>query len=367
MPVVTLKRKANDLDEKNIDTSVKKAGQESFTRDAAPAYKPKFSKKYTPAYTERDAKLAKFYSDLASEARDVRIQAATGLVRHCEQLGEKEREHILKILTRLVKGLCSSRKAARLGFFTALTETLRLTVGDNEEKTISVSELLELIKRNTIADGHASGQEKRDYLIGRMSSYSSIINSGILFRTPKPTSDFEAVFEALCIAAQETHWLREECGLNLCTAVRLAASAKCEAAYAENLIGILDSYKLSKTPEGVAVWLAVRTNYPEAQLPLNVWHHQDPLYKKSLPILTSVFKQTNAAAAAPETTEGKTVQPGSRQMAPNFAWDHIIASFIHSGGSRSEKQKKFRQFWIEVVDSKFSIPAAVVTHVTVFT
>lgn len=202
-------------------------------------------------------------------------------------------------------------------------------------------------------------QEKRDYLIGHMSSYSALVNSLILFKTPLPSSDYTAVIEALCIAAQGTHWLREECGLSLCTAVRLLAESKCDEQYAKALIDILCSHNLAKTPEGVAVWLAVRSKFPDAALPHNVWPHQDPLYKKSLSTLANVFKQTNAAAVKGDTSETKSVQAGSRQMTPNFAWDHVIASFIGSDGSKESKQKGLSQFWTEVVDSKASSGACV--------
>lgn len=195
-------------------------------------------------------------------------------------------------------------------------------------------------------------QEKRDYLIGRMSSYSSLINSEILFKAATPSSDYLATIEALCHAAQETHWLREECGLNLCTASRLLAKAKCDPEYATALINTLISNNLAKTPEGVAVWLTVKSSFPQLKLPQNVWPHQDPLYKKSLSGLANVFKQTNSAAAEGDSADSKTAKVGNRQLAPNFAWDHVLASFVGAEGSEGSKQKNFRQFWIEVVDSE---------------
>lgn len=159
MADTTLKRKAENLgDVSNVDASFKKSRQSCGEENG---FKRKSFGKYKPQYTERDAKLAKVYSDLASESKDVRIKAATDLVKHCEGLGEGLQEEealtdFTKIHTRLVKGLCSSRKAARLGFFTALTEVLRLTVGDG--RSTAVQEFLDLVANTTVPDAHAQGQ-----------------------------------------------------------------------------------------------------------------------------------------------------------------------------------------------------------------
>jgi len=184
-----------------------------------------------------------------------------------------------------------------------------------------------------------------------MASYGSLINSEILFETALPSADYTEVVKALCVTGQETQWLREECGLNLCMAVRLLARRKRSSDYAKALVEAVCSHNLAKTPEGVAVWLEVKTNFPVLPLPENIWPHQDPLYKKSLSTLANVFKQINTSSEG-DSSEVKIIQAGSRQSAPNFAWDLVLASFIKSEGSKNSKQKVFRQFWVEVVDSK---------------
>jgi len=161
MSAESLKRKADSLVVAGPEVPSKKSRQ-SFGQDTV--NKARFTSKHKLQYTDRDAKFAKYYSDLASEAKDVRIKAATDLVKHCEDLGNDERDDVTKIHTRLVKGLCSSRKAARLGFFTALTEVLRLTVGDG--KVTDISEFLALIHSTTVADSHAAGQVKPSFLSG---------------------------------------------------------------------------------------------------------------------------------------------------------------------------------------------------------
>ena len=63
--------------------------------------------------------LIEIYEDLASENGEVRLKAALRLL--STKYSDTELD---KILNRLFRGLCSSRKAARLGFSIALTEFL---------------------------------------------------------------------------------------------------------------------------------------------------------------------------------------------------------------------------------------------------
>lgn len=74
-------------------------------------------------YSEADKQLAQLYNDLSDEVKSTRIKAAAGLVR---ALKDAESTRLEEAITRLVKGLCSSRKASRSGFFVALIEVLSL-------------------------------------------------------------------------------------------------------------------------------------------------------------------------------------------------------------------------------------------------
>jgi DNA polymerase phi len=82
-------------------------------------------KKRKRQYTEQDLKLAKIYNDLADERTDIRIKAAKDFVTEFAPEREPSGALIEKSLTRLIRGLCSGRKAARPGFFIALSELLR--------------------------------------------------------------------------------------------------------------------------------------------------------------------------------------------------------------------------------------------------
>jgi len=71
-----------------------------------------------------DAKLATLYNDLSEDVKATRLRAAADLIR---TLADADQEALDKSLTRLIRGLCSSRKSARSGFSVALIEILKLT------------------------------------------------------------------------------------------------------------------------------------------------------------------------------------------------------------------------------------------------
>jgi len=108
-------------------------------------------------FTVQDSKLAKLYEELASEVSGARIKAAKDLLL---ELSNADQAVVKKSISRLIKGLCSSRKAARLGFFVALTELLRQSFDAKfQQKTaVGVDELIELVTRTTSVEGKASGQ-----------------------------------------------------------------------------------------------------------------------------------------------------------------------------------------------------------------
>ena len=109
-----------------------------------------------------DTQLVGVYEDLANENEEVRLKAAHNLLSRCSPESSPTGEEVLKILKRLIRGLCSGRKAARLGFSVALTELLIELLGptrtDVPNLDLSISELIGLLKDQTHIGGNVSGQ-----------------------------------------------------------------------------------------------------------------------------------------------------------------------------------------------------------------
>jgi len=118
-------------------------------------------------YTNEDARLAQLYSDLSDEVKATRLKAAAELVR---SLRDADPSRIEQALTRLIKGLCSSRKASRSGFFVALSEVLALA--KDVEASISSgpefdpSSLINKVESLTQPESTSSNQVSFAYPLG---------------------------------------------------------------------------------------------------------------------------------------------------------------------------------------------------------
>jgi len=106
-----------------------------------------------------DTKLVEIYEDLASEKDEIRLKAAQGLVSQFTPDNNPTDDQIKKALQRLFRGLCSPRKAARIGFSIALTEVLtQIFSVKREESQLSLEDALKLWETQTNATGGESGQ-----------------------------------------------------------------------------------------------------------------------------------------------------------------------------------------------------------------
>lgn len=91
------------------------------------------------------------YEDLASEDGGVRLKAGLQLLSTAYSDTELD-----KILSRLFRGLCSSRKAARIGFSIALTEFLARYTGPGCH--FSTDNICQILEERTEPTFGASGQ-----------------------------------------------------------------------------------------------------------------------------------------------------------------------------------------------------------------
>ena len=109
-----------------------------------------------------DTQLVEFYEDLASEDDQVRLRAAISLLATTSIDCRPSSEHLEKVLQRLMRGICSGRKAARLGFSVALTEFLAQQWSSGAEHVDGfnwgVSGVIQLLEDQTRVSGSISGQ-----------------------------------------------------------------------------------------------------------------------------------------------------------------------------------------------------------------
>lgn len=137
------------------------------------------SKKRPREATAPDTRLIEIYDDLANEDEEIRLKAAHALL---SQFSTKETtiEQQKTILKRLFRGLCSGRKAARLGFSVALTEFLsQVFLLHIDQQKIKASEIIDLLESQTAADGSMSGQV-RPFLVLAAFPRSNLIRMNVI-------------------------------------------------------------------------------------------------------------------------------------------------------------------------------------------
>lgn len=145
------------------------------------------AKKARHNYTEANAQTAKIFENLSSNDPGARLEAAQKLsqkysrnailksdLSHVEPDKEADKDQAVnfddlkQILSRLMRGLCSSRNSARHGFYVALTELCR-THADSQELR---PKILKLLTRSTTIDQGTSTQVYKANVI----SFGALLN-----------------------------------------------------------------------------------------------------------------------------------------------------------------------------------------------
>jgi DNA polymerase phi len=118
--------------------------------------------KRAKTYTEKDSQLAQIFDRLSHEVEKERFDAVRELLQVVSPEKSPEAPVVERIIRRLIRGLCSSRKAARLGFVIALSEVLRQTFDTKNETVLglglTVEQVVGLVVDSTKPDGDVGGQ-----------------------------------------------------------------------------------------------------------------------------------------------------------------------------------------------------------------
>lgn len=132
-------------------------------RDAGPVEKVEEAPAKRRRQTNEDqVKLSKLYADLAAEEDDVRLEAAKSIIVKFSPESKPAAKDVENALIRLIKGLCSQRKAARVGFSLTLTELLRQIFGakksEIEDLDLDVASIIKMVEEKTKAKGNVPGK-----------------------------------------------------------------------------------------------------------------------------------------------------------------------------------------------------------------
>lgn len=307
--------------------------------DAAVSESVHPSRKRRVEYSEADAQLATTYNDLADEVPAVRLKAAGTLLKNLSSKSPSQAQRVHEALERLIRGLCSGRKVARLGFSIALCELLRLAFDlayDRDASELRLSAVTAVVVRITQAEGKASGQEKREHLLGRRFALQAILQSNVAHISGVTDEEWTDFVRTVADLACQKAWLMTECGAMLYEYLETSEGKRLTQQRARSVVDALQQKRVLQTPEGVAIWLSLADGFAEV-LPVGVWHKKDPLAPKERLTLKKVLHVNS--------TDNDGSKSGTRQSQPSFAWRIIL-----SNASNRDRSDDFGHFWSDIVD-----------------
>lgn len=199
-------------------------------------------------------------------------------------------------------------------------------------------------------------KEERDHQFGKLFGAESIIKSGILFQSSTGVEAWSNILDIVYDLAKKKPWLREECGFIVFKSIPTLKGK--DLKYAQLIIDKLLAKGLSKTSQGVAIWIGVQAEFASIDLPTGVWHHEDPLNRKEISRLAKIMMEAPAATSPQNATESETTAKGYWTTKLQFAWDVILAELLDvqpqglQKNTKPAKRTKFVEFWEECIDSK---------------
>ncbi|KAK1757926.1 DNA polymerase V [Echria macrotheca] len=337
-----LNNDASSPSKKRTKTSEAKASTGSTTNKTKALDKAPFSER--PSVQDRKREL-ELYEQLGSEVESDRIAAGdviiTALLSGPQSVLER---HLGK---RLFRGLTSGRNASRLGFSIVITEILRQLFGDSDlagEKypDLTFDKLLGMLVEHTVTGGGSTGQEERDRYFGQLFGIYCFVRSGVLFSDKRR---WLSVLDMLIGLSQKKSWLRSSCGHEIVQAIPQMGKK-----LAERTLEKLASEGFAQTPEGIAIWIVARDQFPDIKVSNAPW--KDPLSATSLSSLPAVLKESGREPSN-EADSGSKIKHGGFSARPHFVWDIIAAHYLKLAGNGPDTAEQFKQFWKKVVDEGF--------------
>lgn len=129
-------------------------------------------------------------------------------------------------------------------------------------------------------------------------------------------------------------------------------------AYIQTVIDKLRSAGLAKTPEGVAIWIAIQKQFPSVTVPNGVWHNNTPLHQKEKSQLALILKEASVSELDVTESDARTTQRGSWSANVHFAWLVVITELLSQSGSKHtngfSQCLSFSEFWNNCVEGSIS-------------
>ncbi|GME83190.1 unnamed protein product [Ambrosiozyma monospora] len=225
------------------------------------------------------------YYRIASDLESERISSAAALIKELTNVdNEKEWNYALD---RLIKGLCSSRASARIGFSMCLGEILSILI--SEKKTYSIPQFLTDLdtKLSSALSNKNNGKNERALIFGELFGLQSLLNSGVVLTeiSKDQWRHYQIIVEKLVSLSLKKSWIRETC---FATIYKSLVEFSVFEKNPEVIVGVLklmEDAELSLTTEGLLMCLAIPFSQRGTvlkQAGCTHWKNGDPLARGNL-------------------------------------------------------------------------------------
>ncbi|KAG8691843.1 hypothetical protein FRC11_007809 [Ceratobasidium sp. 423] len=268
-------------------------------------------------------------------------------------------EDVKYALRRLIRGLASPRESSRLGFSVALTELL------TRLHTVDAASIISSILEASVTSNSMKGQEVRDTLFARLFGLTTVIQSGLLFRTSRLTTSLSApnelgppasslttyrtVVTELLTLGDKKSWLRESSWWSVVLALKYLYSTQGVEWKDEAIDWTIETiYRGDRakewTPEKLGLTLTLQDlapNQPWKDILAPTFRNLALVSSPNLPTIAQILKEIDDANE-PDT---KNVSGGAFKIQLHSAWSTILEA-IKDGKCKAS----FAEFYRVCVD-----------------
>ncbi|QPG76250.1 hypothetical protein FOA43_003636 [Brettanomyces nanus] len=307
------------------------------------------------------------YYRLASDLEPERISAATILIKELSAVDNRKDWHYA--LSRLIKGLTSSRASARIGYSLCLAEILSILINDKHEYTIKefLDDLNDELYDNS--GKSSNGKNLRATLFGRLFGYQALINSNAL---QGHVEHILEVYDCLIEIALTKSWIREICFVTIYKGLKSLQLLDDEVVITA-LLKMIKNADLVLSPEGLLIYLAIdpaKRQFYSEKVGINSWKNGNPLSKGNMEILAKVLSDSEVGSADDQSHQSGNRQVGSWTPTLHYVWTPLLNELSspeittttkkikkHKHNKKEDnkviEQISLTEFWKPVIDEQF--------------
>lgn len=158
--------------------------------------------------------------------------------------------------------------------------------------------------------------------------------------------------------ARQTSWLREECGWILYQAILKLDKSQHDAKFIQKVIDKIHESGLTKTPEGVAIWIAAMESSSGVKFPKGQWDNDNPMHRKGVAALALILKEASRNRSHQDVSTSEFSQKGNWNPKLHFSWEVVINhlstrhSYVDKSQAEPSDELDMAGFWDECVDSE---------------